>query len=220
MFFMMKGYFVYRFLNEDGKVVYVGRTESLTARLQSHFSKTGGHLKKEQYSCVRKIDYIELKTRTDMKIKELYYIAKYKPAFNKIDKLDDVTLKIKEDTWKTMVEGNTKQIHDKISGVGLESINGELSTKQVVNFLNEQKLPEIKEVTQKFDRESVMQLIKDGKISSVVKNGEVEVDRNSLNEYIRKRKALEKMSYSELKEYCKKTEAKVKKLKAKYGEIK
>lgn len=92
-------YYIYRFLNENNEVIYIGRTNNIVSRIATHFSSQG-HLPQECYDEVKRVDYLELKTKNDMKIKELYYISKYKPIFNTHDKYD-VSFGINEltDAW-------------------------------------------------------------------------------------------------------------------------
>lgn len=72
---------IYRFLNENNEIVYVGKTTNIKNRMYQHFI-SGGHLRQEQYNQVVKIEYIECKNEADMSIKEIYFINKYKPKFN------------------------------------------------------------------------------------------------------------------------------------------
>lgn len=59
------GYYVYRFLDKDGIVKYVGRTVDLYRRFLQH-----SHLTKD----IVKIEYISCSSRADMAWKEIYYI--------------------------------------------------------------------------------------------------------------------------------------------------
>lgn len=94
------GYHVYRFLDDNLKVIYIGMTsQSMSSRMNGHFGG-GGHLPQECYNSVNRIDYIELLTANDMKIKEIYYISKYNPKYNVKD-VGECTLEIPEthDAW-------------------------------------------------------------------------------------------------------------------------
>lgn len=93
----MSKYYIYRFLDKNNKIVYVGKTVSLKKRLKSHFNINGGNLSEEQYSKVEKIEYLITKNRIDMDIKELYYINKWKPKFNKSNKYNNNSTDIKID---------------------------------------------------------------------------------------------------------------------------
>ena len=47
--------YVYRFLNSEGKIIYIGKTVNIKNRMQQHFSK--GHLPAECYRNVARIEY-------------------------------------------------------------------------------------------------------------------------------------------------------------------
>lgn len=85
----MKKYYVYRFLNSENEIIYVGKTSNLQNRMKQHFSDHNGHLPKDCYDNVVKIEYIELNHPIDMTIYELYYISQYKPKYNTNDILYD-----------------------------------------------------------------------------------------------------------------------------------
>lgn len=77
-------YYVYRFLTKGNKIGYVGRTNNFLYRMTTHFGKNG-HLPESFLKNVREIEVLEVKTKTDMKMLELYYISKHRPPFNKKD---------------------------------------------------------------------------------------------------------------------------------------
>lgn len=85
----MDKYYVYRFLNSLREVVYVGKTrQPLEKRIESHFG-SGGHLQKSQIATVTKVEFLELSSRIEMDIVELYYINMWKPIFNTQAKYDE-----------------------------------------------------------------------------------------------------------------------------------
>lgn len=61
----ISNYYVYRFINKDNQIVYVGRTINLAQRFMNH-----SHLTDD----IKKIEYIECATGGDMAWKEIYYI--------------------------------------------------------------------------------------------------------------------------------------------------
>ena len=71
------GYYVYRFLNQDNIVTYVGRTINLIMRFRQH-----DHLS----NTVKKIEYISCKSYADMIWKEIYYINYFKNPLMTNDK--------------------------------------------------------------------------------------------------------------------------------------
>lgn len=66
---MSNGYYVYRFINDDGVIIYVGKTINLDNRFKQH-----EHLTKD----VKTIEYIECTSESDMAWKEIYYINLFK----------------------------------------------------------------------------------------------------------------------------------------------
>jgi excinuclease UvrABC nuclease subunit len=92
--------YVYRFLDSKGNIVYIGKTVNMDNRMQSHFTK--GHLSKECYNSVAKIEYQKYKTESDSLIMETYYITKYSPKYNKLQQSRDLpTIKFDEGPWRT-----------------------------------------------------------------------------------------------------------------------
>lgn len=65
---MDNGYYVYRFKDKNGNILYVGRTHNLKQRFRQHEHLTNN---------IVTIEYIECNTETEMAIKEIYYINLY-----------------------------------------------------------------------------------------------------------------------------------------------
>lgn len=62
---------VYRFLNKNEEVIYVGKTETdLRKRISGHFTR--GHLPKECYEETSKIQFLTSSSSTMMDIEESY----------------------------------------------------------------------------------------------------------------------------------------------------
>lgn len=74
-------YYVYKFVDKNNQVVYVGKTKRLAARMIQHF-RTDGHLSDDCYDDVASVFYCQLNTKIEMDIYELYYIDKYRPNYN------------------------------------------------------------------------------------------------------------------------------------------
>lgn len=92
-------YYIYRFIDKSKNIIYVGKSkQELEQRFRGHT-----HLPNECYNSVHKIEYIVCDTETDMNIKEIYYINKYKNEngyFNLLD-LRDMPKSIEfNDKWK------------------------------------------------------------------------------------------------------------------------
>ena len=88
-------FYVYRFTNRDGKIVYVGRTTNLARRFLNH-----EHLTDD----IRKIEYIKCATAADMAWKEIYYINFFanEDTTNTAELYSDgVTDLHLDDEWKT-----------------------------------------------------------------------------------------------------------------------
>ena len=92
--------YIYRFIDCDNNVIYVGKTsQTLDKRLGQHFTK--GHLSKECYSSIARIEYQKYKTESDALVMETYYITKYDPKYNKLQKSRDLpTLELDINEWK------------------------------------------------------------------------------------------------------------------------
>ena len=95
-----KMYYVYRFLDKAKNIIYVGKSkQELEQRFRGHL-----HLPNECYDLVYRIEYIECKTESDMSIKEIYYINKYKNFehyyFNVLD-MTELPISVDfDDKWK------------------------------------------------------------------------------------------------------------------------
>lgn len=100
----MGTFYVYRFINSAGEIIYVGRTIHLKKRMAQHFGNSG-HLEQSAYEEISRIDYITTRTALDMKIKELYYIGKYRPKYNKKD-AGETELELSDvfDSWVVLSE--------------------------------------------------------------------------------------------------------------------
>ena len=66
---MNNKFYVYRFINKDENIVYVGKTIDLKTRFRQHEYLTDD---------IIKIEYIECASEADMTWKEIYYINLYK----------------------------------------------------------------------------------------------------------------------------------------------
>ena len=73
------GYYIYKHLNKESEVIYVGLTTDIKSRQSSH--KSNSHWNKE----IHKIEYAEVTDNMLMEIYEKYYIDKYLPKYNTKD---------------------------------------------------------------------------------------------------------------------------------------
>ena len=80
--------YTYRFVDANENIIYVGYTgQSMAKRIGQHFEK--GHLPKKCYKSIAKIEYIKWETKSDAQVMEVYFINKYHPIYNKLDKQND-----------------------------------------------------------------------------------------------------------------------------------
>ncbi len=97
--------YIYRFLDSNLRPIYVGKTNNLDKRFKQHFTK--GHLPKECYDSVYSMEYIKVNSELNALLLETFYINKYRPKYNKLNKtykatsIDDVNLKEIKDNWRT-----------------------------------------------------------------------------------------------------------------------
>ena len=93
--------YCYRFKDINGNIIYVGKTVDINKRMTQHFGGKG-HLDKECYKSVARIEYQKYKTESDALIYETYYITKYSPKYNKLGQSrDKPTIQLEEKDWKT-----------------------------------------------------------------------------------------------------------------------
>lgn len=89
------GCFVYRFLDSQYNILYIGSTTALRKRIRKH-----NHLPKECYERTKHIEYFRVNNEVDAKIYEVYLINKYRTPFNSEYNLGIVpTLKIDTPRW-------------------------------------------------------------------------------------------------------------------------
>lgn len=112
-------YYLYRFLDKNGNVIYVGRTDQpLIDRINTH-----NHLPERCYKDRKKIEYSICKDKPTLVIYELYYINKWKPKYNTVQKYkDEIGLQLPELTWelynpKDFFQNNTKNKKKKKYGI-------------------------------------------------------------------------------------------------------
>lgn len=80
---MNKKYYIYKFTNKNGDILYIGKTINLKDRLKKHLSGTNQtNSKLKLYKEFKEIYYYECKNEKEMNELELYYIKLYKPQYN------------------------------------------------------------------------------------------------------------------------------------------
>ncbi|MGL5330089.1 MAG: nucleotide excision repair endonuclease, partial [Peptostreptococcaceae bacterium] len=88
---------VYRFLDKNNKVIYVGKAKNLQHRLYSHT-----HLPKQCYEERKRIEFTIFDTEDDMDFAERYYIPKFKPKYNTVmvdKKMNIIISEFDNKTW-------------------------------------------------------------------------------------------------------------------------
>lgn len=124
--------YVYRFIDKNKKIIYVGKTNNLDRRFGQHFNK-GGHLPKECYNSVWKMEYIKVDSELNALLLETYYINKYRPKYNKLNKTykatstKNVNLKEISTNWKTF-----RIVHPSLSPK--DHVHKKLTLKQNIIF--------------------------------------------------------------------------------------
>lgn len=79
-----KNNYIYRFLDINNKIIYIGKTTDLLQRIKNH-----SHLPSECYKSIKSISYIILSTELEMDILELLLINYYQPLYNSLSKYEN-----------------------------------------------------------------------------------------------------------------------------------
>ncbi len=93
-------FFLYRFLDIEGKVIYIGRTNNINRRiLKEHFTNNT-HLPNKCYLETEKVEYTEVINESEEVAYEAILINKYRPKFNTQFKDDgDFKVELPEFQW-------------------------------------------------------------------------------------------------------------------------
>ena len=89
-----KGPGCYRFLDTLENVIYVGSAKNIDRRLRSHFNGKQGHLGKEVYNQVARVEICKCKDYPSALALEQFLINKYKPRYNSKDKAHNINSKV------------------------------------------------------------------------------------------------------------------------------
>ena len=89
-----KGPGCYRFLDTLENIIYVGSAKNIDRRLRSHFNGKQGHLGKEVYNQVARVEICKCEDYPSALALEQYLINKYKPRYNKKDKDHNINSKV------------------------------------------------------------------------------------------------------------------------------
>jgi len=108
--------FVYRLIDENNEIVYVGKTESLPTRTNQHFSKNS-HLYPKVKGSKLRLQYIAMASTSLMQIREIYYINLYKPKYNTVFMNDEPSIFISDfvnDVWLDYTPSEELVIQNKL----------------------------------------------------------------------------------------------------------
>lgn len=105
-------WYVYRFINNDSEVIYIGRTGDLEKRLGDH-----RRTKDKKYAEMKHVEYIEVPKKGDCLVLEPYFINKYMSVYNHSLKADGVTVKIEPYKWQIYnpsIYNSSKKLREEI----------------------------------------------------------------------------------------------------------
>ena len=85
-----KGPGCYRFLDTLENVIYVGSAKNIQRRLNSHFGGKQGHLGKEAYNQVARVEVCKCADYPTALALEQVLISKYRPRYNTKDKSSNI----------------------------------------------------------------------------------------------------------------------------------
>lgn len=111
---MKNKYYIYRFLDKNDNLLYIGRTKDIERRiLKEHFTALG-HLPKECYKSVEYIEFAAIENESEEVAYEAILINQLKPKYNKQfkdDGLFDVSLpRFEWNKFKFSYEGELKYL--------------------------------------------------------------------------------------------------------------
>ena len=89
-----KGPGCYRFLDTLENTIYIGSAKNIDRRLRSHFNGKQGHLGKEVYNQVARVEICKCKDYPSALALEQFLINKYKPRYNSKDKAHNINSKV------------------------------------------------------------------------------------------------------------------------------
>ena len=122
-----KGPGCYRFLDTLENTIYVGSAKNIDRRLRSHFNGKQGHLGREVYNQVARVEVCKCADYPSALALEQYLINKYKPRYNSKDKAHNINSKVvaNPDTYESMEKW---EVYYKLRSLDKEKID--LSKKQ------------------------------------------------------------------------------------------
>ena len=100
---IFKMHYIYKFLSEEGEVLYVGMTGSIKSRINTQHFRSTGHLSDDCYREAKVVVFHECVSRDDAKIRERYLINLESPKYNnKMNNNSAFSFTIDDWHWKYM----------------------------------------------------------------------------------------------------------------------
>ena len=98
---MKNKYYIYRFLDEDDNILYIGRTNDIRRRIITEHFTNNTHLCKECYIETAKVEYSEFSNESEKVAYEAILINKFKPKYNiQFNDSAEFNVKLPEIKWK------------------------------------------------------------------------------------------------------------------------
>ena len=85
---------VYRWINENNEIVYIGKTKDLVQRTRMHLVARNDELHKKWLTNNLRIEYVSFKEYGDCSVAEPYFIMKHKPIGNSDFMANDISISI------------------------------------------------------------------------------------------------------------------------------
>ena len=122
-----KGPGCYRFLDTLENIIYVGSAKNIDRRLRSHFNGKQGHLGREVYNQVARVEICKCEDYPSALALEQFLINKYKPRYNSKDKAHNINSKVvaNPNTYESMEKW---EVYYKLRSLDKEKID--LTKKQ------------------------------------------------------------------------------------------
>lgn len=98
--------YIYKFINYEGDIIYIGKTDNLKQRMKQHFGPYP-HLPKECYEQVEKVFFANVASKYNAELLETYFINEYHPIYNKDKKykpeVSNIKIDMIEPDWQELL---------------------------------------------------------------------------------------------------------------------
>lgn len=196
---------IYRFLNDNNEIIYIGKAKDLKNRLSSH-----NHLPQQCYDERVEIEFVMFETEDEMDFAERYYIPKYKPKYNSVLADRSININIVEfdnKKWITLEEYNKIQMVKRLEEIEQEKIRKKNERKERTKKRKAEKefQKAIIEAKEKYnieiDTNEIKELWQINEIIDQCKQKQLKAERERLRKL---EKIEERRKQEELKEYLSK----------------